>query len=349
METTTIHEAVREHYGELARTAGACGCNSSLYDATLIQEMPSDISGFSLGCGDPITLAKLQSGETVLDLGSGGGLDCFLAAQQVGESGHVIGVDMTPDMLNKARANAERLKVQNVEFRESYLEALPVEDGSIDVVISNCVINLSPDKPQVFREIFRVLRSPDAVTGRPGGRVAVSDIVTNGALPEAVQQSMESWGACVAGALDQRDYVRGLREAGFVDVQVQPKGQADQALASLPIGVPFSATITATRPAGVIAAEPEVIPLDVMQPRTGQFDQLLSQVDALDTFDDGYDLRVKGDPAAIRAQVEALSVVASCCSPLQFNVVEAADGVHVRIVNTAARQPAATKAAGCCN
>ena len=197
MEATTIHEAVREHYGQQAREADTCGCNSTLYDAALLQDLPTDISGFSLGCGDPITLAELQPGETVLDLGSGGGLDCFLAARQVGEAGHVIGVDMTSDMLAKARANAERLKTANVEFREGYLEALPVEDASVDVVISNCVINLSPDKPQVFREVFRALK--------PGGRVAVSDIVTNGELPEAVQQSMASWGACVAGALDQRD------------------------------------------------------------------------------------------------------------------------------------------------
>jgi SAM-dependent methyltransferase len=345
MEATTIHEAVREHYGELARTANSCcgsGSSSTLYDDQLIQAVPTDISGFSLGCGDPITLAKLQPGEAVLDLGSGGGLDCFLAARQVGEAGNVIGVDMTPDMLAKARANAERLKMANVEFREGYLEALPVADASIDVVISNCVINLSPDKPQVFREIFRVLK--------PGGRVAVSDIVTNGELPEAVQKSMESWGACVAGALDQRDYVRGLQAAGFVIVQVQPKGDTDQALASLPIGVPFSATITATKPVGVVAAELDVIPVEAAQPHTSQFDQLLSQVDALDTFDNGYDLRMKGDPAAIRAQVAALSEAASCCSPLQFNVVEAADGLHVRIVNTAVKSSsAAPQAGGCCN
>jgi SAM-dependent methyltransferase len=345
MEGTTVHEAVREHYGELARTSNACCASgsSTLYDENLIQAVPTDISGFSLGCGDPITLAKLQPGETVLDLGSGGGLDCFLAAKQVGETGRAIGIDMTPDMLAKARANADRLKVSNVEFREGYLEALPVEDHSIDVVISNCVINLSPDKPQVFREVFRVLK--------PGGRVAVSDIVTNGALPEAVQKSMESWGACVAGALDQRDYVRGLQAAGFVNVQAQPKSQTDQALASLPIGVPFSATITAIKPNGTPAPELEIIPLEVAaaQVTPGKFDQLLSQVDSLDTFDNGYDLRVKGDVAMVRALVDELGAAASCCSPLSFNVIEAADGVHVRIINTAANQPVAAKGSGCCN
>jgi SAM-dependent methyltransferase len=345
MEATTIHEAVREHYGDLARTSNSCCAtgSSTLYDEDLIQAMPADISGFSLGCGDPITLAKLQPGEVVLDLGSGGGLDCFLAAKQVGETGRAIGVDMTPDMLSKARANAERLHVNNVEFREGYLEALPVDDQTVDVVISNCVINLSPDKPRVFHEVFRVLK--------PDGRVAVSDIVTNGVLPEAVQKSMESWGACVAGALDQRDYVNGLREAGFVNVQVQPKSQTDQALAALPIGVPFSAMITATKPNGATPPELEVIPLEVeaAQAQAGKFDQLLGQVDSLDAFDNGYDLRVKGDVATIRALVDELSAAASCCSPLSFNVVEATDGVHVRIVNTAANQPASAQASGCCN
>ena len=345
MEATTVHSAVREHYAELARASGSCCSSSSsaLYDESLTQDLPAEISGFSLGCGDPITLAHLQPGETVLDLGSGGGLDCFLAAKQVGETGRVIGVDMTPDMLAKARSNAARLKVSNVEFREGYLESLPVEDHSIDAVISNCVINLSPDKPQVFREIFRVLK--------PGGRVAVSDIVTNGILPEAVQKSMESWGACVAGALDQRDYVRGLRAAGLVNVQVQPKGQTDQALASLPIGVPFSATVTAAKPTGATAAESTgmLLELEPAQAETGRFNQLLSQVDAMDTLDHGYDLRVKGDPAVIRALVDELSAAASCCSPLNFNVVEAADGVHVRVTNIPAESSAADAKASCCN
>ncbi len=348
METTTVHTAVREHYGELARTSNSCcgssdSASSTLYDEQLLQAVPTDISGLSLGCGDPITLAQLKPGETVLDLGSGGGLDCFLAAKQVGETGRAIGVDMTPDMLAKARANAERLKVTNVEFREGYLEALPIEDNSIDVVISNCVINLSPDKPQVFREVFRALK--------PGGRVAVSDIVTNGALPQAVQQSMESWGACVAGALDQREYVSGLRAAGFVQVQVQPRNPTDQALAALPIGMPFSATITAFKPGGTVPAELDLLPRETMQPLVtpGQFNQLLGQVDSLDTFDNGYDLRVKGDAATIRARVAELSAAASCCSPLSFNVIEAADGVHVRIVNTAASKPATPTSSGCCN
>jgi SAM-dependent methyltransferase len=234
---------VREYYATQARTGAAC-CGSGqanlLYPEELITGLPGEVSNFSLGCGDPISLAGLKPGETVLDLGSGGGLDCFLAARQVGEAGHVIGVDMTPEMLERARASAERLGFRTVEFREGYLEALPVVDGEIDVVISNCVINLSPDKPKVFREVFRALK--------PGGRVAVSDIVTNGPLPESVQKDMQAWGACVAGALDMNDYTRGLEEAGFIHVQVQPKDGSGNPIPSLPVGQPFSATITAQKP-----------------------------------------------------------------------------------------------------
>ncbi len=253
---TPIHESVREHYAARARVSDPC-CGSSdccesknkLYSEELLTTLPEDIANFSLGCGDPITLADLRPAETVLDLGSGGGLDCFLAAQKVGENGRVIGVDMTPEMLERARASAARLNIRNVEFREGYLEALPVEAGSVDVVISNCVINLSPDKPQVFREVFRVLRSPDPATGKPGGRIAVSDIVSNGPLSSALRSSMEAWGACIAGALDVEEYAAGLTAAGFVDVKVQPKDGSGKILSALPFGVPFSATITARKPA----------------------------------------------------------------------------------------------------
>ena len=328
---TPVHEAVREHYAELARTSNTCCGSNSLYDAQLLQDLPSEVSNFSLGCGDPITLAKLQPGETVLDLGSGGGLDCFLAAKKVGETGRVIGVDMTPDMLAKARANAQRLGYPNVEFREGYLEALPIEDHSIDVVISNCVINLSLDKPQVFREVFRALK--------PGGRVAVSDIVTNGALPEKLQKNMESWGACVAGALDQREYVRGLRETGFVNVQVQPKSQTDQALAALPIGVPFSATVTARRPFDNEPAHDEMsgeATTESTRSTSEQFDglrQLIGDITDLNAIENGYDLRLQGDPKVIRVRVEELRRAAGCCTPLNFELVEAPDGVHLRMTN----------------
>jgi SAM-dependent methyltransferase len=236
-----VREAVREHYAERARNAdtSCCGGNK-LYDESLISNLPDEIANFSLGCGDPITMASLKAGETVLDLGSGGGLDCFLAAQRVGASGKVIGVDMTAEMLAKARANAVKMNATNVEFREGYLEALPVDDASVDIVISNCVINLSPDKPQVFREVYRALK--------PGGRISVSDIVTNGEMNSLVAKGMESWAACVAGALDMQDYVSGLTAAGFTDVRVQPKDNTQNFLSALPVGVPFSATITARKP-----------------------------------------------------------------------------------------------------
>ena len=148
------------------------------------------------------------------DLGSGGGLDCFLAAKKVGESGYVIGVDMTPEMLEKARANAKRMGVTNVEFRQGYLEDLPVDNNSVDVTISNCVINLSPDKAKVFNEVFRVLK--------PGGKLAVSDIVTDGPLPDTIKQSLSMWAGCVAGAVDAKDYIAMMETAGFTDISITP-------------------------------------------------------------------------------------------------------------------------------
>jgi len=244
MESTfnPIHEIVREHYAQAARSASSCCSHSSkLYPAELVTEIPSDISDFSLGCGNPIEAAALTPGEIVLDLGSGGGLDCFLSARRVGVEGHVIGVDMTPEMIARSQSNASRLKISNVEFREGYLEEMPVDAGSVDVVISNCVINLSPDKPQVFSEIFRVLK--------PGGRIAVSDIVTNGLLPESIRNDMNAWGACVAGALDMKDYYLGLQDAGFEQISIKPKTGSDQFLQIMPVGQPFSAIITAFKPA----------------------------------------------------------------------------------------------------
>ncbi len=219
-----IHDSVREHYAAEARSASSCcSSNSSccsepnsqqFYPEDLLTDLPEDITSFSLGCGDPISLAGLKTGQTVLDLGSGGGLDCFLAARKVGQAGRVIGVDMTPEMIAKARSNAERLKLTNVEFRQGYLEELPVEQESIDVAISNCVINLAPDKTKVFQEVFRVLKH--------GGRLAVSDIVTDGPLPEDVKQSMSAWAGCVAGALDVREYQASMQKAGFTDIVVTP-------------------------------------------------------------------------------------------------------------------------------
>jgi arsenite methyltransferase len=235
-----VHDSVREHYARQARAgASCCGSSNAIYPLELISELPGEVSNFSLGCGNPITVAEMQPGETILDLGSGGGLDCFLAARQVGETGHVIGVDMTPEMLERARSSAVRMGIRNVEFRKGFLENLPVEDNSVDVVISNCVINLSPDKPKVFQEVYRVLKH--------GGRVAVSDTVTNGPLPETVKNDMEAWGACVAGALDVSEYTSGLIDSGFTEVKVQPKDDLGQELNSKPVSMVFSAIITARK------------------------------------------------------------------------------------------------------
>lgn len=227
------------------------------YDTPDAAELPFEVTGLSLGCGDPITLASLQLGQTVLDLGSGGGIDCFLAAKRVGPNGRVIGVDMTPSMLDRARLNKEKLGADNVEFRLGEIEHLPVADNSVDVIISNCVINLSPDKPQVFREAYRALK--------PGGTLAVSDIVTDGPLPAEIKASLSAWAGCVAGALEVQEYINGLLAAGFEDVSLSPvyfdretidNFTSDQALAldlaSLPEetlyrGV-FSARITARKP-----------------------------------------------------------------------------------------------------
>lgn len=258
-EQNSVHEAVQAHYGALARqlnvvqqpsccgdtaqaAADDCSCRSSkLYDASLLENMPVDVTGLSLGCGDPVTIAALKPGEVVLDLGSGGGIDCFLAARQVGETGHVIGIDMTPDMLAKANANKTKMGLKQVEFREGHIEALPVDDNSIDVVMSNCVINLSPDKPRVFSEVFRVLK--------PGGRASISDIVTEGEFSPELRADVSKWSGCVSGALDAGLYIELLHEAGFVDVQIVDRVSVDDENQREP-GMPrlFSARITAHKP-----------------------------------------------------------------------------------------------------
>ena len=234
-----IHESVREHYAErIKNSASCCGdncCNteSSLYPVDLLATVPADVSSTSYGCGDPITLASLKPGETVLDLGSGAGLDCLLAAQKVGKTGRVIGVDMTPEMIERARANAKRVNATNVEFRQGYLEDLPVDSGTVNVIISNCVINLSPDKTKVFTEAFRVLK--------PGGKLAVSDIVTDGPLPEPVKQSLSAWAGCVAGAVEAKDYIGMMEAVGFTDISIKPvffdKETVDSALADMELDV----------------------------------------------------------------------------------------------------------------
>jgi arsenite methyltransferase len=184
------------------------------------EDIQSVIQGanMGLGCGNPVALASLNPGETVVDLGSGGGFDCFLAARQVGETGQVIGVDMTPDMLSKARMNAEKMGTKNVEFRLGEIEHLPVADNSVDIIMSNCVINLSPDKIKVYREAFRILK--------PGGRLAISDIVATAPLPKEIQKNLELLAACIGGAATIDDTAEMLDNAGFQDIKITPKDES---------------------------------------------------------------------------------------------------------------------------
>jgi arsenite methyltransferase len=224
MSEGDVRKVVRERYGQAAKRGSSCcstqdSCCSSDGSASKAigysdAELASIPEGadLGLGCGNPTALAGLKEGEVVLDLGSGAGIDCFLAAQAVGVTGRAIGVDMTHEMLDRARENARKNGIENVEFRLGEIEHLPVADGEVDVVISNCVINLSPDKPQVFREAHRVLK--------PGGRVFVSDIVQLRELPQAVKNSIEAYVGCIAGASMKADYLAAIEAAGFRDVAI---------------------------------------------------------------------------------------------------------------------------------
>jgi SAM-dependent methyltransferase len=222
-----IRKNVREGYAKIAKNKSSCCCPStSCNDRADLSEEISKGIGYSkeelesipeganlgLGCGNPVALASLKAGEIVLDLGSGAGLDCFLAANKVGEKGKVIGVDMTPEMIDKARKNAQKSKHKNVEFRLGEIENLPVADNTVDVVISNCVINLSPDKKRVFEEAFRVLK--------PSGRLMVSDIVLIKELPDAIKNSVEAYVGCLSGAIMKNDYIETIRNVGFREVKI---------------------------------------------------------------------------------------------------------------------------------
>ena len=227
MKKEEVRSKVREGYGKIAKSSSSCcGTTSSCCGTSINADMISKSIGYSeeelesipqdanlgLGCGNPVALAGLHEGETVLDLGSGAGLDCFLAANRVGEKGKVIGVDMTPEMLEKARENARQVNYPNVEFRLGEIENLPVADSAVDVVISNCVINLSPDKKRVFAEAFRALK--------PGGRLMVSDIVLTEELPDFLKNSIEAYVGCIAGAVLIEDYKAAVKDAGFKDVRI---------------------------------------------------------------------------------------------------------------------------------
>lgn len=215
MEEEKVKKVVREGYAKVAKREGSCcgqGVSKQLgYSEEELRSLPEG-ADLSLGCGNPVALASLKEGETVLDLGSGAGMDCFLAANKVGKKGHVIGVDMTPEMIDKARENVRKGNYKNVEFRLGEIENLPVADDAVDVVISNCVINLSPDKPRVFKEAFRVMK--------PGGRLMVSDIVLLKPLPDAVKRSVKAYVGCLAGAIMKDKYIKAIEEAGFEGVKV---------------------------------------------------------------------------------------------------------------------------------
>ncbi|MCK9486400.1 MAG: arsenite methyltransferase [Dehalococcoidia bacterium] len=191
---------------------------AALYEATDVSALPESVVAASAGCGNPLAIAALRPGERVLDLGSGGGIDCFLAARQVGEAGEVWGLDMTPDMVALARHNAGEVGLENVRFRLGEIEDIPFEEGRFDVIMSNCVINLSADKPRVFREAFRVLAA--------GGRLGVSDMVQVGELSEGQRASLDQWAGCIAGALPLEDYLDAIRAAGFVQVEAQHEATA---------------------------------------------------------------------------------------------------------------------------
>lgn len=231
MDAIEVKREVRRRYAAAARSGGCgCGCGDSdcctpegaeaLVDYGDLSEALVEGSDLGLGCGMPTRFANLQPGEVVLDLGSGAGIDVFLAAKVVGPAGQVIGVDMTPAMINRARANAERAGIKNVDFRLGEIEHLPVTDGYVDVILSNCVINLSPDKPAVFAEMRRVLK--------PGGRFSVSDIVSIGNVPDEVRKDAGLWASCIAGALDKDEYLRLITQAGFTQVQVHHLEEYDQ-------------------------------------------------------------------------------------------------------------------------
>ena len=259
-----VRTSVREQYGNIARSAtgpsGAPGCCGPGADASLklgysaedLAAVPEG-ANMGLGCGNPQAIAALRAGETVLDLGAGGGFDCFLAAKQVGATGRVIGVDMTPDMVVKARANAQKLGAKNVEFRLGDIEHLPVADDTVDVILSNCVINLSPDKGAVYQDAFRVLK--------PGGRLAISDVVITKPLPDALANEVAAFTGCFAGAASA-DTIRGLlHAAGFETIRVQVHGESREFIRDWMPGSGLenhvaAATVEAVKPGGKSCCAP---------------------------------------------------------------------------------------------
>ena len=255
-----VRSTVREHYAQVAREGAGCapGCCGASPDASRalgygdedLAAVP-DGANLGLGCGNPQAIAALREGETVLDLGSGGGFDCFLAARQVGPKGRVIGVDMTPDMIERARRNARKVEATNVEFRLGEIEHLPVADGSVDAILSNCVINLSPDKAQVFRDAYRVLA--------PGGRLAISDVVAIAELPEPLRNDAAALAGCIGGAATIAEVEAMLKDAGFTSVRVRVSEKSRDIISGWAPGsraedYVASATIEAVKPAAACCA-----------------------------------------------------------------------------------------------
>jgi SAM-dependent methyltransferase len=264
-DSQTVKDAVRRHYSSVAQglpgtssdaccntelANASCGCTADAqaqklgYSSSEVAAVPAG-SNLGLGCGNPVAIASLKTGQTVLDLGSGAGFDAFLAARAVGPTGKVIGVDMTSEMISKARANAAKGGYTHVEFRLGEIEQLPVADDSVDVIISNCVINLCPDKTPVYREAFRVLK--------PGGRLAVSDVVARAELPLEAKRNLELHASCLSGATLQTTLLRILEEAGFKDVVIRPRGNSDEVITSWDVKQGFeqnvfAAEILATKP-----------------------------------------------------------------------------------------------------
>jgi ubiquinone/menaquinone biosynthesis C-methylase UbiE len=246
-EHKKTHDLVKKAYGKVAKKQSSCCSGPSCCGTTTKNVTEGDLG---LSCGDPVAFSTLKEGDIVLDLGSGAGKDVFLAARKVGAKGRVIGVDMTAEMISLARRNAEKLGFSNVEFRKGQIEELPVDDGSVDVIISNCAINLSPDKTMVFREAYRALR--------PGGWLVVSDIVLDKPLPESLKDDANLYTACIAGALARKDYLKAINEAGFRDVKkLAEKGHKPEHVQGDPItsaavnslaGVATSITVLAAKP-----------------------------------------------------------------------------------------------------
>lgn len=262
MKTTdpeTVRDHVRTHYGEIAQqgssccggtSGGSCGADAQArtlgYSENDLAAVPEG-ANLGLGCGNPVAIASLKPGQTVLDLGAGAGFDAFLAARAVGPTGRVIGVDMTPAMVTKARANARKGNYAQVEFRLGEIEALPVADATVDVILSNCVINLCPDKRPVYREAFRVLRD--------GGRLAVSDVVARTELPDEVKRDLALHSGCLSGATVYTELEAILKEVGFTNIVIRPKGNTDEVITSWDAkrgfaSMVFAAEVTATKPTG---------------------------------------------------------------------------------------------------